>query len=173
MPNINTAPQHGRIPHGDKLKRIVTNLLSGSNPVDHVIALTDVYTGIEPPIFNNAKDAKDKMRSWVGDEPRFHPHAAQYDFEAWLLPYWPTIQQLARHNQTAPAGNPETINHNNPPAHRIKDIFRTGNVRSYVKPRDARKILEKNNLMDAVDACNELKEFVNTIISISGGKLIP
>ncbi|WP_420264588.1 hypothetical protein [Candidatus Magnetominusculus dajiuhuensis] len=60
-----------------------------------------------------------------------------------MLPYWTTIQKLAGHNQTPPAGNPEDVNHNNPPAHRITGIFRIGKVRSYVKPRDAKAILEK------------------------------
>lgn len=31
-----------------------------------------------------AADAKQKMREWVGTEPRFFPHAACHDFEAWL-----------------------------------------------------------------------------------------
>ncbi|MCP4699339.1 MAG: DUF4276 family protein, partial [Gammaproteobacteria bacterium] len=66
---------------------------------------------------------------WVGKEPRFHPHAAQYDFEAWLLPYWTTIQRLAGHNKTAPGGVPEAVNHNKPPAYHIKEIFRIGNRR--------------------------------------------
>jgi hypothetical protein len=57
-----------------------------------VIALTDVYTGTQPHEFQNAEDAKKKMRQWVGDEPRFHPHAAQYDFEAWLLLYFELVR---------------------------------------------------------------------------------
>ncbi len=91
MPKIDVVPYNGRIPTGEKLKRIVRNSISGRNPADHVIALTDVYTGSRPPDFRDAADAKMKMREWVGDEPRFHPHAAQYEFEAWLLPYWETI----------------------------------------------------------------------------------
>jgi len=174
MPKLDPFPYDGRIPQGDKLKRVVTNLLNGRNSVDYVLALTDVYTGSNPPDFKNAADAKAKMRSWVGHEPRFHPHAAQYDFEAWLLPYWSTIQNLAGHNRTAPSGQPETVNHNNPPSYRVKEIFETGQCRdSYVKPRDAGRILRDNNLLVSINQCPELKAFVNTIISICGGKLIP
>ncbi len=98
------------------------------------------------------------------------PHP--YDFEAWLLPYWPTIQRLAGHNRQGPPGNPETVNHNNPPAYRIKEIFEVGSCRdSYVKPRDALRILKNNNLTVAIDLCAELKALVNTIISISGEPL--
>ncbi len=113
MPKLDTFPYDGRVPTHKKLKHVVEHLLRGKRASDHVIALTDVYTGANPPDFIDAADAKKKMRRWVGPEPRFHPHAAQYDFEAWLLPYWATIQLLARHNRKAPPGNPERVNHNN------------------------------------------------------------
>ncbi len=96
MPKLDPFPYDGRIPKGGKLKRVVENLLGGRNPANHVIALTDVYTGTLPRDFLDAQDAKNKMRQWVPGESRFHPHAAQYDFEAWLLPYWPTIQRLGK-----------------------------------------------------------------------------
>lgn len=174
MPRFDICAYDGRIPTGAKLHRVVHKLLSGKNKSDHVIALTDVYTGSQPPEFRTATEAKEKMRSWVGEEPRFHPHAALHDFEAWLLPYWSSIQKLAGHNKNVPAGNPETVNHNNPPAYRIKEIFEIGTCRdSYVKPRDAGHILSKNDLSVAVDACPELKALVNTIISVCGGEVIP
>lgn len=174
MPKLDPHSYDGRIPTGDKLKRVVQRLLSGRNAADYVIALTDVYTGIRPPVFTDAVDAKNKIRQWVGVEHRFYPHAAQFDFEAWLLPYWPTIQKLAGHNQAGPGTNPEKVNHNNPPAHRIKAIFEAGQCRdSYIKPRDAGRILRDNDLSVSIAQCSELKAFVNTIISICGGKVIP
>lgn len=173
MPRLDVNPYNGHIPTGDKLGRIVRNLLTGRDAADHVIALTDVYTGTHPPEFLDASDAKTKLRAWVGSEPRFHPHAAQYDFEAWLLPYWPSVQRLAGHNRTAPSGNPETVNHNNPPAHRINQVFEMGQCRdSYVKPRDAGRILRENDLSVSIGQCAELKELVNTIIRLCGGETI-
>lgn len=173
MPRLDVFPYDGRIPKEDKLRRVVENLLAGRNPADHVIALTDVYTGTIPPDFIDAQDARNKMMLWAGEETRFHPHAAQYDFEAWLLPYWPTIQKLAKHNKGAPGGNPETVNHQNPPAYRIKELFKIGKCRdSYVKPRDAARILRDNDLSTAINQCAELKAFVNTILSVSDGQLI-
>jgi hypothetical protein len=173
MPKLDVNPYDGRIPTGYKLKRDVQRLLSGQYPSDHVIALTDVYTGSQPPEFVNANDGKEKMRLWVGQEPRFHPHVALHDFEAWLLPYWTSIQKLAGHNKTAPTGKPEAVNHTNPPAYHIKEIFEIGKSRdSYVKPRDAGRILSKNDLGVAIAECPELKAFVNTIISLCGGKIL-
>lgn len=175
MPRIDVFPYNGLIPTGAKLKRVVENLLEqGRSSADHVIALTDVYTGANPPVFTDAADAKAKIRSWVGTEPRFHPHAAQHDFEAWLLPYWPTILRLAEHNRAVPGENPEMVNHNNPPAHRIKEVFRTGKRgNSYIKPRDAGRILRDNDLSVAIGQCAELRAFVNTLLTVSGGYSIP
>src|ERR1035437_5745817 len=140
----------GRIPKQEKLKRRVAALLGGGNPdADHVIALTDVYTG---------------------SNERFHPHVAQHDFETWLLPYWPAIQQLARHNRTAPSGKPESVNQNHPPSYHIKEIFRTGQgPRHYTKTRDAKRILQGKDLSAAAAACPELRAFLNTILALSEG----
>ncbi|HBL29619.1 MAG TPA: hypothetical protein DD490_22525 [Acidobacteria bacterium] len=172
MPSLSVRPYDGRIPKGDKLRRIVEDLLTKRPTSDAVIALTDVYTGTSD--FADAADAKAKMNEWVGGNKRFHPHVAQHDFEAWLLPFWPTIQKLAKHNLRAPSGPPEQVNHGNPPARRIKEIFERGKCRdSYVKPRDALRILRDNDLSVAIEACPELKALVNTILRLSGGKLLP
>ena len=170
IPKLDLVPYDGRIPKEEKLKRVVNHLLRGKRAADYVMALTDVYTGSTPPDFQNAADAKTKMRQWTENNPRFHPHAAQYDFEAWLLPYWETIQRLSKHNRNAPSGNPEDINHGRPPSYWIKEIFEIGACRdSYIKPRDAGRILKGNDLSVAVRQCPELKSFVNTIILLSEG----
>ncbi|MCE5273355.1 DUF4276 family protein [bacterium] len=175
MPNLDPVPYNGRIPKKEELKRRVDNLLNDRrSPADHVIALTDVYTGSRPPEFQNADEAKRLMNTWVGDESRFHPHAAQYEFEAWLLPYWDTIKRLADHNKSAPAGNPEKVNHNNPPSRRIEEIFGIGSRgKGYMKAVDAGRILRENDLSVAIAQCVELKAFINTILRVCGGELIP
>lgn len=172
MPKLSVRPYDGRIPKGDKLRRIVEDLLTRRPTCDAVIALSDVYTGTSD--FLDAADAKAKMAEWVGANGRFYPHVSQHDFEAWLLPYWPTIQRLARHNMRPPSGLPEQVNHNHPPASHIKKIFELGECRdSYVKPRDALRILKDNDLSVSIAACPELKALVNTIIRLSGGEILP
>jgi hypothetical protein len=164
MPALKPHVYNGRIPKGNKLKRDVERLLDRN---DAVIALTDVYTGTAD--FADAAEAKTKMRDWVGTNPQFYPHAAQHEFEAWLLPFWPTIQELAKHNKSAPSGQPEQVNHGNPPSNRIKDIFETGKCRdSYIKSRDATRILKGNDLLVSARACPELKALLNTILSLCG-----
>jgi Domain of unknown function (DUF4276) len=169
MPRLDMFVYDGRIPMGEKLRRNVENLLRGRQPAAAVIALTDVYTGTND--FLNAADAKAKMRQWVGPNPLFHPHVAQHDFEAWLLPYWNEIQKIAGHNRKAPQGLPESVNHNRPPSYHIREIFENGTCRdSYSKPRDANRILRNKDLAIAAAQCPELKAFLNTIITLSGGQ---
>jgi hypothetical protein len=169
MPRLDMFPYHGRIPMGEKLQRTVETLLGGSKPAEAVIALTDVYTGTN--VFMDATDAKAKMRKWVGPNPLFYPHVAQHDFEAWLLPYWSEIQKIAGHNRGAPQGLPESVNHTHPPSYHIREMFEIGTPRdSYSKPRDANRILRNKDLAIAASQCPELKAFLNTIITLSGGQ---
>lgn len=169
MPRLDMVPCDGRIPTGEKLRRLVSQLLSGKSAADAVIALTDVYTGTQE--FADALDAKRKMAAWVGGEPRFHPHVALHDFEAWLLPYWADIQRLAGSNRAAPGAWPETVNHGKPPAYHLKEVFRSGSKgKAYVKPRDAARILKDNDLAVAANACPELKAFLNTILKACGAE---
>jgi Domain of unknown function (DUF4276) len=172
MPRLDFVPQTGRIPNGDKLRRIVNNLLNDTKrPADAVIALTDVYTGSTPPEFPTADDAKRKMREWVGPEKRFHPHVALHDFEAWLLPYWQKIQRLTGSNRNSPGLFPEQVNHGKSPAYWLEDVFRTGSKTSnYIKTRDAGRILMDEDLAVAIEACPELKKFVETIAELSDPK---
>lgn len=171
MPKLDMFRYDGRIPTGADLRRTVENLLAGKQPSDAVIALTDVYTGTND--FRDAADAKTKLTEWAGPNPSFFPHAAQYDFEAWLLPYWKDIQRLAGHNRNPPPGAPETVNHMRPPSYHIREIFRAGRCRDdYSKPRDANRILRNKDLGIAANQCPELKAFLNTIITLSGGTTI-
>jgi hypothetical protein len=66
------------------------------------------------------------------------------------------------------------VNHQKPPARRIKEIFEIGKCRdSYVKARDAGRILRENDLIIAIRLCSELKAMINTILSLCGGSAIP
>lgn len=173
MPNLDFFPYNGRIPTAEKLKRAVENGLKTHNAV---IALTDVYTGTKD--FKDANDAKDKMRQWVGNEREFYPHVALHDFEAWLIPYWSTIQKFTGHNKAKPSDNPEQLNHNKPPSHYVKEIYEAGFRRgtcpaSYKKIKDGMKILKGQDLLISANACPELKAFLNTILRLSRGELIP
>ena len=169
MPKLDFFPYDGRIPKDKDLKKKVESTLSGPNASQYIIALTDVYTGTND--FSDADDAKAKMRQWVGGEPRFYPHVALHDFEAWLLPYWDEIIKLSKHNRGVPGVNPEIVNHNKPPSYHIKEMFANGKCSNhYVKARDGLRILRDKDLSIAITKCPELKAFVNTILRLAGGE---
>jgi len=172
MPKLHFHSYDGPIPKEEKLRRSVNHYLDDGHQA--VIALTDVYTGDH--VFADAADAKNKMKQWVGSCDSFYPHVALHDFEAWLLPYWPRIQQLAGCKRKSPGANPEKVNHNKPPSQHLKDLFESGKRRgrfSYNKPRDAKRILQNQDLQVAAAACAELKQFLNTILDLAGGELLP
>lgn len=166
---LHPVPQNGRIPRDAKLNRVVERLLhSGRSPADYVIALTDVY-----PDYSNAAEARLALRQSVQNRTRFYAHAAQYDFEAWLLPYWSRIQRITGVNQSSPGNNPESVNGNNPPSSRIKEVFRRGQGNFYSKSLDAPRILYNQDLNVAIQQCPELKSLVNTILGICRVQAIP
>lgn len=165
MPKLGFFPCDGRTYKKDKLRRRVE--LHLQDGADAVVALTDVYTGSND--FSDAADAKQKMQDWVGHNDKFYPHAAQYEFEAWLLPFWDEIQKLAGYKKKPPQGKPETVNHMHPPSHHIREIFRLGTCRDdYSKVRDAVRVLQGKDLALAANQCPELKAFLNTILTLSG-----
>lgn len=167
-PRITVRVCNGRLPRENHLRRLVDNLLTtGRPPADFVIALTDVYTGTRE--FADAEDAMTKMRAWVGPNDRFFPHAAQYELEAWLLPYWERICKIARAEGIAPFRNPETVNHDRPPSRRLDELFRRGKRgKGYTKTVHGPKILDGQDLTVAAAACPQLKAMLNTILRLSG-----
>jgi len=168
MPRLRVYPSDGRLPKADILKREVQRHLAKH---DHVIALTDVYTGNDPREFRTATEAKDRMRAWVGDDARFHPHAAQHEFEAWLIPYWPQIQQLAGSPRSQPTQPPEEINHDRPPSRLLNDVFRSGRKKAdFQKILHASAILRDQDLGVAARTCPNLRAFLTTILTVAGGE---
>lgn len=168
MPRLQFVSENGRVPTGPRLKFKVEHLLKGRDRADAVIALSDVYTGTGE--FRNAAHAKSLMSEWVGSNPRFHPHVASHEFEAWLLPFWGQIQHKAGEKRLrAPKGAPEKVNHRFPPSFHIRELFRLNN-RYYSKPKLAAAILTGIRLREAASRCPELKGFLNTLLTLPGGE---
>ena len=165
-PKLKAVCFNGEIERGAKLERAVRGQFA--NGADYVIGLTDVY-----PKFNSAAEAKALLTSEARDD-RFRAHAAQYDFEAWLLPFWKTIQKRSKTNAQPFAANPETVNGTKPPSKRLRELYAKGGG-YYSKTREVNEILsvKDNDLAVAAAACKELRLFLNTILELCGGQLIP
>ncbi|MBN1814385.1 MAG: DUF4276 family protein [Anaerolineae bacterium] len=134
-----------------------------------VVGLIDVY-----PDFASADEAKQFLRRAVGDEPRFYAHAAQYDVEAWLLPYWDFICQRLGVRKAKPGAHPEQVNLEQPPSRRLNELYRTASpTRKYIKPIEMAAILRNQDLTVAANQCPELKSLLNTLLLLAGLTQLP
>jgi hypothetical protein len=133
--------------------------------VTAVVGLIDVF-----PRFRDAAAAKAYLREAAGNRPNFYAHAAQFDVEAWLLPYWDDICRRVGVRRARPGGKPETVNDTNPPAYRLQELYRLAKPkpRQYVKTTEMFAILQGKDLTVAAGQCPELKAFLNTLLTLSG-----
>jgi len=152
-----------------KLGRIVELNLAKAD-VAGVVALTDVYPG-----FQNANDARERLRQFAGDageHANFRAHAAQYEVEAWLLPFWDEIAKHVGVSAKSPGGQPEAINNQRPPSHHLNDLYKRAKQR-YEKVIDGAKWLTAERLAEAAKACPELKSFLNSLLEFAGAEALP
>ena len=138
-----------------------------------VVALIDVLVAGRPQQFPDAAAAIQFLEHSAGTtDPRFRAHAAQHDFEAWLLPYWQSICTKLKRQQKSPGANPEQVNHLTPPSKYLKELYRLAG-RTYDKPRDAHAILEGKDLTVSANACPQFKAFLNSLLDLAGCTAIP
>jgi hypothetical protein len=131
--------------------------------VTAVVGLIDVY-----PNFASAAKAKAFLHQAAGDEPRFYAHAAQYDVEAWLLPYWDNICRRIGVRRSTPGPHPEQVDCRRPPSKRLNELYRLARPpRKYVKTKEMASILRNKDLTIAANACPELKSLLNTLLDLS------
>jgi hypothetical protein len=166
---LRTKPMNTRLMSAGRIRERVTMSLRDPEVVC-VIALVDVY-----PSFESAQAAKKFLREAVGDKPRFHAHAAQFDFEAWLLPYWDDICKRLGVKKKKPGANPEQVNKLKPPSKHLAELYRLAKSRrySYDKARDGKAILQNKDLTQAANQCPELKSLLNTLLRCAGLDLLP
>lgn len=132
--------------------------------VSAVVGLIDVY-----PNFPSAQAAKDFLRQAAGQDERFHAHAAQYEVEAWLLPYWADICSSLGVHRAQPGAHPEEVDLLRPPSQRLAELYRLARpARTYTKPREMAAILRGKDLTVAAEQCPEFKALLNTLLALSG-----
>jgi hypothetical protein len=132
--------------------------------VTAVIGLIDVY-----PDYDSAAAAKDDLNTKAGHHPNFYAHAAQYDVDAWLLPFWDDICRRLNIQRRSPGHNPEQVDGERPPSQRLTELYRLAKPRprKYNKPADMYEILAHHDLADAATKCPELRALLNTLLALS------
>lgn len=161
---LRTKPFRTKPTEKELRKRL--NLELRDNSVEAVVGLLDVY-----PDFDSARDAKEFMRNAVGNNSRFFAHAAKYDVEAWLIPYWDCICNRIGVRRSRPGNNPEHVNSMAPPSKRLEELYQIAK-RKYRKPLEMKAILERQDLSVAAHECRELKLLLNTLLRLGGLTLL-
>lgn len=136
--------------------------------VTAVVALLDVY-----PDFKHANEAKRFLLNAARSADSFYAHAAQYDVEAWLLPFWDDICKRIGVKQKSPGHNPEQVNRTKPPSYHLKELYKRAKPpRKYSKTLEMPAILKNKDLAKSADACPELKKLLNTLLKLSNLPLL-
>lgn len=163
---LKTKPLDSRLLDSERVRDQVT--MSFRDPeVNCVVGLIDVY-----PKFTSAQEAKQFLQQAAGSEPRFHAHAAQFEVEAWLLPFWEDICQKLKVKRQPPGANPEQVDLQKPPSHHLAELFRSAK-RTYDKPRDLLAILQGKDLRIVAEQCAEFKALLNTLLKCAGLTTLP
>lgn len=149
-----------------KLARVVKLSLARRGVVG-VVALTDVH-----PDFSNAEDAKAALYRYSGQNMKtgqFRAHAAKFELEAWLMPFWNEIAKSLGVRAKKPGARPEDINNEKPPSIHLSDLYRRANSK-YLKAVHVAKWLTADNLETAAEQCPELRAFLNSLLEFAQAK---
>ncbi len=151
-----------------KLARLV-GLHASDRNVQGIIALTDVY-----PDFRNASEARQELVRIVADagKDKFRAHAAQFETEAWIMPFWEEIAGSLGVRSQPPGAPPEEINNEKPPSVHLRHLYARAKQR-FEKPIDGPKWLTADRLGRAAAECPELKSFLNSILEFAGAEKLP
>jgi hypothetical protein len=151
-------------------RQISLELQNPNNTV--VVALIDVF-----PKFKNAAAAKQFLESAAKSaevNANFHAHAAQFDIEAWLLPYWEEICARVGVKQNVPGKNPEQVNGIKPPSYHLKELYqRAKPARKYNKILEMPAILKNKDLTLSANACPEFKSLLHTLLKLNNLPRLP
>ncbi len=167
LPRLVARPLNSNVPPRSQLLKLIRKEFNDS--VDFVIVLTDVKGRNQ---YKDANDAIQQIETSLKGLPQLNKqvfvHAAQYEIEAWLIPFWPRIQSIFRSTAKKPRINPEQINHDKPPSKLLSEVARTSRSRKYSKTLHLETILKDQDLAIAANECPGLKALLNRILELSG-----
>jgi len=152
-----------------KLERLVRNSIDRTDIIA-VVALSDVYPG-----YQNASETKEALRRSAGSagkDSKFRAHAALFEVEAWILPFWDKVAQHLGVKATPPSPKSELVDGQKPPSHHLKELYRRAR-REFDKVMDGPRWLTADGLMTASNSCPELKSLLNSLLEFAGAAVLP
>jgi predicted ATPase len=114
--------------------------------------------------------AKQEMERRVSHD-HFRQHFAVHETEAWLLS---DLNVFPREIQgdLPRTSRPESINHQHPPGHRLKDIYWRRLNRKYKKPIEGTSLFRKLDPETAYQCCAHLRLLLDDVLSLATGSLV-
>ena len=137
--------------------------------VSGIIGLIDYFGSSLPYPHNSVAEnytwAKQRLESLVGNV-RFRQHFAVNEIEAWLLSDAEIFPQRIA-DDLPKAAKPESVNFQNPPCKRIRDLYWRKLERKYKKPTDGAKLFAKLDPDVAGDRCPHLRLLFEDLLQLA------
>ena len=138
-----------------------------------VIALLDLY-GLQLPYPAEVNSAAEHtawgtkhLEQQVG-ETRFRQFFAVQETEAWLLSQ-PGLFPAEIAKSLQKLENPETVNHDEPPARLLDRLYKTATGRGYKKVTEAKNLFPKLDPAAAYAKCPNLKGLLDEMLTLAQG----
>ncbi len=146
------------------------SLALGTANVLGAIGIIDFYGSTlsypDDSVANQYQWAKGELERRI-DNPRFRQHFAVHETEAWLLSD-PNIFPREVRGELPDPRRPETVNHQNPPGRRLKDIYWRKLNKKYKKPIEGTALFRKLNPQTAYGSCPQLRLLFDDILDLAG-----
>lgn len=110
--------------------------------------------------------ARNKIESEVR-HARFRQHFAVHETEAWLLSQPSILPQAVR--DAIPNSPPETVNFQNPPSHRLADLYKRRLEKKYTKPLEGAKLFRALDPNVARERCPHLALLLEDLRGLAAG----
>ena len=136
-----------------------------SHDTEAVVGLIDVFPQFKQADATAAKRFLIEASHRAGVTRGFYAHAAQYDVEAWLLPYWDDVCRRIGVTQARPGSDPEQVDGIKPP---FPSLTGTLSTRGTQIRQDDGNVgnSEGQDLAVAAHACVELRSLLNTLLQL-------
>jgi hypothetical protein len=153
-------------------KRTHTHLDSPrANSIIAVIGLLDLYA---PTFYPNLKASSDEKHDWavnhfesLVDRARFRMFFAVHEIEAWILSQPNLLPQPVQSSLPGSIAHPETVNHDQPPSHRLKQAYRDKLKTTYKKTTDGVNSFRQLDPAVVAQKCPRFHQMLNEMLALA------
>jgi hypothetical protein len=110
--------------------------------------------------------AKTHLQNQVGDS-RFRQHFAVHELEAWILSQPDVLPASVRKKLPPKAGNPESVNFDEPPASLLDRLYEEATGRSYKKRTYGEELFRKLDPQLVCDKCPHFRKLADDLVELA------